>query len=180
MVRPKLDQPDWLLNLCILRENDHFLVLEFDMVINSCLVLAFQVVPRDTCVPCGGSAVLNCSTTAPIHLGGGRILNGAGGQMWRIQNPDGTVTSLSSSMPSRVSAGYEFITSFVNQYTGLRLLDTNSAWNGTTFHCIAFNPTDAREQNNSAAAVTLEVGSECRMHILSPCLTDHRSFITVG
>ena len=132
---------------------------------------AFQVVPRDTCVPCGGSAVLNCSTTAPIHLGGGRIVNGAGGQMWRIQNPDGTVTSLSSSMPSMVPAGYQFISSFVNQYTGLRLLDTNSTWNGTTFQCIAFNPTDAREQNNSAAAVTLEVGSECRMHILSPCLT---------
>ena len=95
-------------------------------------------------------------------------MNGAGGQLWRIQNPDGTVTSLSSSMPSMVPAGYEFI---ANQYTGLRLLDTNSTWNGTTFQCIAFNPTDAREQNNSAAAVTLEVGSECRMHILSPCLT---------
>ena len=119
------------------------------------------MVPRDTCVPCGGSAVLNCSTTALIHLGGGRILIGAGGQLWRIQNPDGTVTSLSSSMPSMVPAGYEFITSLVNQYTGLRLLDTNSNWNGTTFQCIAFNPTDAREQNDSAAAVTLEVGSEC-------------------
>ena len=180
MVWPKPDQPDRLLRLCILRANDHFLVLEFDMVIYSYLVLEFQVVPRDTCVPCGGSAVLNCSTTALIHLGGGRILIGAGGQLWRIQNPDGTVTSLSSSMPSMVPAGYEFISSFQHQYTGLWLLDTNSTWNGTTFQCIAFNPTDTREQNNSAAAVTLEVGSECRMHILSPCLTDHRCFITVG
>ena len=88
-------------------------------------------------------------------------MNGAGGQLWRNQNPDGTVTSLSSSMPSMVPAGYQFISSFVNQYTGLRLPNTNSTWNGTTFQCIAFNPTDAREQNDSAAAVTLEVGSEC-------------------
>ena len=124
---------------------------------------AFQVVPRDTCVPCGGSTVFNCSTTAPTNLGGGRIVNGAGGQMWRIQTPDGTMISLSSSMPSMVPAGYELISSFFNQYTGLRLLDTNSNWNGTTFQCIAFTPADVREQNHSATAVTLEVGGECRI-----------------
>ena len=99
-------------------------------------------------------------------------MNGAGGQMWRIQIPDGTVISLSSSMPSMVPAGYELISSFLNQYTGLRLLDTNSTWNGTTFQCIAFTPADTREQNDSAAAVTLEVGSEYRIFfkILPFCL----------
>ena len=141
------------------------------MVMYSYFSLAFQVVPRDTCLPCGGPAVFNCSTTAPTNLGGGRMVNGAGGQMWRIQNPDGTRISLSSSMPSMMPAGYKLISSFVNQYTGLRLLDTNSTWNGTTFQCIAFTPLDTREQNDSAAAVSLEVGGECRNLVLSPCLT---------
>ena len=136
------------------------------MVIYSYFLLAFQVVPRDTCLPCGGSAVFNCSTTAPTNLGGGRIVNGAGGQMWRIQTSDGTRISLSSSMPSTVPAGYKLVSSFLNHYTGLRLLDTNSTWNGTTFQCIAFTPLDTREQNNSAAAVTLEVGGECRIYVL--------------
>ena len=86
------------------------------------------------------------------------MVNGAGGQLWRIQYPDGTVISLSSSMPSMVPAGYKLISSFVNRYTGLRVLDTNSTWNGTTFQCIAFTPLDTREQNDSSAAVTLEVG----------------------
>ena len=99
------------------------------------------------------------------------MVNGAGGQLWRIQPPDGTTISLSSSMPSMVPAGYKLISSFLNQYTGLRVLDTNATWNGTTFHCIAFTPLDTREQNDSATAVTLEVGGEYRNLVLSPCLT---------
>ena len=123
---------------------------------------AFQVVPSHTCVPCGGQTVFNCSTTAPANLGGGIILEGVGSQLWRIQTPDGTVTNLSSIMPHMVPAGYEFISPYVNVYTGLRVLNTNSTWNGTTFQCIAFDPSNVERQNNSAAAVTLEVGGECR------------------
>ena len=72
--------------------------------------------------------------------------------MWRIQIPDGTVTLLSSNMPNMVPAGYE-----LNEFTGLRVKSVNSSWNGTTFQCIAFVPTNV-ERQNSSAAVTLEVG----------------------
>ena len=87
---------------------------------------------------------------------------GAGSQMWRIQTPDGTVTTLWSNTPGVVHADYEFISPFENVYTGLRVLNTNSTWNGTTFQCIAFDPSNLGRQNNSAAAVTLEVGGERR------------------
>ena len=89
-------------------------------------------------------------------------MEGPGGQMWRIQTSDGTVTTLSSNIPDMVPAGYEFISPFENAYTGLRVLNTNSTWNGTTFQCIAFDTSNEERQNNSAAAVTLEVGGECR------------------
>ena len=127
---------------------------------------AFQVVPSNTCVPCGGSAEFNCSTTAPANLGGGNIVEGVGGQLWMIRNPNGTVTNLSSIMPDMVPAGYEFVAPFLNDFTGLRVLNTTSIWNGTTFQCIAFDPSNLGRQNDSAAAVTLEVGGKCR-NILS-------------
>jgi len=126
---------------------------------------AFQVVPRDTCVPCGGSTVLNCTTIAPVHLVDGTIQNGPGGQMWRIQHPDGRNLSLCSNKPGSVPAGYELISPLEKHdyyYTGLRLFDTNSTWNGTTFQCIALDVNN-HSLNDSAAAVTLEVGSECRI-----------------
>jgi len=85
-------------------------------------------------------------------------VEGAGGQMWRIQTPDGTVTTLSSTMPNMLPTGYELISPFVNEFTGLRVKDTNSSWNGTTFQCIAFVPTNVGVQNDSAAPVLLEVG----------------------
>ena len=78
--------------------------------------------------------------------------------MWRIQVPDGTQTLLSTNMPNMVPAGYELISPFLNEFTGLRVKDTNSSWNGTTFRCIAFVPTNVERQNTSSAAVTLEVG----------------------
>ena len=90
---------------------------------------------------------------------------GVGGQLWRIQSPNGAVTTLSSSMPDSLPPGYELISPHTDEYTGLRVLDTNSTWNGTTFQCIAFTPLDTREQNDSAAAVTLEVGGECRNYM---------------
>ena len=89
-------------------------------------------------------------------------MQGLAGEIWRIQTPDGTVTNLSSNMPHMVPTGYEFISLFVNVYTGLRVLNTNSTWNGTTFQCIAFKTSNVERQNNSAAAVTLELGGECR------------------
>ena len=85
-------------------------------------------------------------------------MEGIGGQMWRIQVPDGTQTLLSTNMPNMVPAGYELISPFLNEFTGLRVKDTNSSWNGTTFQCIAFVPTNVERQNTSSAAVTLEVG----------------------
>ena len=121
------------------------------------------MVPTDTCVPCGGSTEFNCTTTIPINLGEGRIVEGVGGQMWRIQAPDGTVTNLRSNIPDMVPADYEFIAPHnINDFTGLRVLNTSSTWNGTTLQCIAFDPSNVTRQNNSAAAVTLEVGGECR------------------
>ena len=132
------------------------------LVINTFLLcyhfLAFQVVPRNTCVPCGGSAVLNCTTITRLSNSYYEL----GGQLWSIQYPDGTNTSLISNNQSTVPAGYEFISSSCAYcYTGLHLLDTNSAWNGTTFQCIAFDLYNESMQNPSAAEVTLEVGSEC-------------------
>ena len=90
-------------------------------------------------------------------------MKGVGGQLWRIQYPNGTVITLSSSMPDNLPAGYEFTSSSPDGYTGLHLLDANPNWNGTTFQCIAFTPANEEEQNNSATAVTLEVGGEYRM-----------------
>ena len=129
-----------------------------------CIIVypAYQETPSNTCVPCGGSTEFNCSTTAPANLGRGRIVEGAGSQLWRIQTPDGTITNLSSNIPDMVPADYEFISPFQNVYTGLRVLNTNSTWNGTTFQCIAFDPSNVTRQNDSAAAVTLEVGGECK------------------
>ena len=89
-------------------------------------------------------------------------MEGPGGQMWRIQTPDGTVTSLWSNTPGMVHADYEFISPSENVYTGLQVLNTNLTWNGTTFQCIAFHTSDVERQNDSAGAVTLEVGGECR------------------
>ena len=61
-----------------------------------------------------------------------------------------------------VPADYEFIASHnINDFTGLRVPNTNSTLNGTTFQWIAFDPSNVERQNNSAAAVTLEVGGEC-------------------
>ena len=90
-------------------------------------------------------------------------MQGLAGEKWRIQTPDGTVTNLWSDMPHMVPDGYEFIAPHnMNDFTGLRVHNTNSTWNGTTFQCIAFDPSNVERQNDSAAAVTLEVGGECR------------------
>ena len=87
---------------------------------------------------------------------------GLAGQMWRIQTPDGTVTTLSSNIPNMVPADYEFIAPHnIDDFIGLRVLNTTSTWNGTTFQCIAFDPSNLERQNNSASAVTLEVGGKC-------------------
>ena len=67
-------------------------------------------------------------------------------------------------MRDMVPAGYEFISS-MDVVTGLRVNDASSTLNGTTFQCIAFTPLDTSEQNDSAAAVTLEVGGECRINL---------------
>ena len=120
----------------------------------------FQVTPSNACVACGGSAEFNCSTIELFNLGGGVFREGPGGQMWRIQTPDGTITTLTSNIPDMVPADYEFISPFVYVFTGLQVLNTNSTWNGTTFQCIAFDTSNVERQNNSAAAVTLEVGGE--------------------
>ena len=94
-------------------------------------------------------------------------MEAVGGQLWRIQYPDGTVTTISSNMRDIVPAGYELISPpSSNVFTGLRVLDTNSTWNGTTFKCIAFTPANVHEQNDSAKEVILEVGGEYRTCIL--------------
>ena len=91
-------------------------------------------------------------------------MDGPGSQLWRIKTPDGDVTELNSTNPSTArSLGYEFISPHQHVYTGLRVLDTNSTWNGTTFQCIAYTPSNTTRQNDSAPAVTLKVGGECRI-----------------
>lgn len=124
------------------------------------LVLAFLVVPTGTCLPCGRSTVFNCSTTFRINLGGGDFIYGPGGQMWMIQTPNGTNITLSSHNRSMMPSDFEFITPHPHEYTGLRVINTNSNWNGTTFKCIAFSPTNLGRINTSAPAVTMEVGGE--------------------
>ena len=104
--------------------------------------------------------MFNCSTTATHPTGGGNVVLGFGGQLWRIQSPNGTVTTLSSSMPDNVPLGYELVSPHRDEYTGLRVLHTSSTWNGTTFQCIAFTPANEEEQNTSATAAMLEVGGE--------------------
>ena len=118
------------------------------------------MVPTDTCLPCGGQAEFNCSTTYNIPLGGGNFTEGAGGQIWRIQTPGGRSITLSSNMPSMVPMNFEFISTNLHEFTGIRVNNTNSNWNGTIFKCIAFSPTNTHQENTSASAVTLKVG-EC-------------------
>ena len=84
-----------------------------------------------------------------------------GGQKWKITTPDGNVINVTSRMPSKVPAGYELISPFRNEYTGIKVLNTNSNWNGTIFQCIAFSPTNTHQENTSAPAVVLKVGGEC-------------------
>ena len=123
------------------------------------LVLAFQVVPTGTCLPCGGSTEFNCSTTFPINLNG--ILRDIpGGQMWMILTPDGRNIILSSNNRSRIPPDFEFIRPHPHEYTGIRVMNTNSSWNGTTLQCIAFSTTNSQRINTSAPAVTMEVGGE--------------------
>ena len=128
------------------------------------LVLAFLEVPTGTCLPCGGSTIFNCSTTVRINVGGGNFVYGAGGQMWMIQTPDGTSITLSSNNRSMMLPDFEFIQPHLHVYTGLRVKNTNSNWNGTTFQCIAFSPANLGRINKSAPAVTLEVGGECNFN----------------
>ena len=135
----------------------------------SFLVSVFKVVPRDECVPCGGSTIstiFNCTTLADHPIGGGMIAEGVGGQLWSIQYPNGTLTTLVSNMPDNLPADYEFITPSFDEYTGIIVSNISSDWNGTTFQCIAFTPANIEEQNTSAAVVTLEVGGKWKMCVL--------------
>ena len=132
----------------------------------SFLVSVFQVVPTNECVPCGGSTVFNCSTLALHPLVGGGNVEGVGGQLWKINNTNGTQTLLRSNMPNNLPADYEFISPSFDEYTGIRVTNISSSWNGTTFQCIAFTPANIEQRNTSAATVTLEVGGECRTCVL--------------
>ena len=135
----------------------------------SFLVSVFEVVPRDECVPCGGSTIstiFNCTTIADHPIGGGRIVEGVGGQLWSIHNPDGTLTTLVSNKPDDLPLDYTFISPSFDEYTGIMVSNISSDWNGTTFQCIAFTPANIEERNTSAAVVTLEVGGKWRMCVL--------------
>ena len=116
------------------------------------------MVPSNTCVPCGGPTEFYCNTTAFHTLSTGDRRLGTGGQLWRIHFLNGTTLTISSNEPINVPREYQLISPFKDEYSGLRVLDTNPTWNGTTFQCIAFTPENVGEQNDSAAAVTLEVG----------------------
>ena len=134
-----------------------YLLIDDDLL----LVAAFLEVPTGTCLPCGEDTEFNCSTTFRINLGRGQFKDGPGGQMWIIKTPNGTIITLSSNMNSMVPPDFKFISPSLHEYTGLRVMNTNSNWNGTTFQCIAFAPTHLGRINDSAPAVTLKVGGEC-------------------
>ena len=93
-------------------------------------------------------------------------MEGVGGQLWNISNPDGTLTTFISNMPDEVPEDYKFISPSFDEYTGINVSNISSDWNGTTFQCIAFTPANVGERNTSAAPVTLEVGGKCRMCVL--------------
>ena len=136
-----------------------------DRLYNVHLVSAFLVVPNSTCVPCGGQVDFYCSTTTNVSIpdgnGGFRREVGAGGQLWKIKKPDGTVDEIRSNHRASVnSTCYEFL--YSDEYIGLRVLCTSSSWNGTTLQCIAFTPANESQQN-PAPAVLLEVGGVCRI-----------------
>ena len=92
-------------------------------------------------------------------------MEGVGGQLWRIQSPNGNVTTLTSNRPDNLPAQYEFVTPTLDEYTGLIVFNITSIWSGTTFQCIAFTPANEEEQNNSSTVVTLEVEGECKMSV---------------
>lgn len=119
---------------------------------------AFTVVPTNTCVPCGGPTEFYCSTTAFHTLSTGDRRLGTGSQLWMIHFLNGTTLTISSNEPNNVPRGYQLISPSKDEYRGLRVLDADSTYNGATFKCIAFTPENVGEQNDSAAAVTLEVG----------------------
>ena len=125
--------------------------------------IVFQEVPGDSCLPCGGSTQFNCTTIAIHPLGRGNVIEGVGGQLWKIEFPNGSITTLISNTADSIPVQYEFISPTTDEYTGIMVFNTNSRWNGTTFQCIAFTPANEDEKNDSAAAVTLEVGGECRL-----------------
>ena len=91
-------------------------------------------------------------------LGNGLVVEGVGGQLWKIKLPNETVITLRSTTPHMVPAGYEFISPSLDEYTGIMVSNTTQNWNGTTFQCIAFTPANEKEQNSSSAKVVLEVG----------------------
>ena len=119
--------------------------------------------PNNTCLPCGGSTEFNCRANYTIP-----VINrvGPAGQMWKIQTPDGETITLSSNSRNMMHSNFEFISPYSDEYAGLRVKNTNSTWNGTTFQCIAFNVNRVMEQNKSAP-VTLEVGGECNFSYIS-------------
>ena len=126
-------------------------------------VSAFEVVPKPVCIPCGESAEFNCSTRY-LFNSNGTLVDIVGGQLWRIQTPNGTVTNVRSTNLATAMAPFKFINSqYKNEYTGLRVTDTDLTWNGTTFQCIAYASTNLSKQNDSAPAVTLKVEGGCRI-----------------
>ena len=65
-------------------------------------------------------------------------------------------------MPNNLPRDYEFISTSIDEYTGIQVFNISSNWNGTTFQCIAFTPANTEQRNASAATVTLEVEGKPR------------------
>ena len=78
-------------------------------------------------------------------------------------------------MPSTVPSGFEWISPSLHHYTGLRVNNTNSTWNGTTFQCIAFNVNNI-DKKKAAPEVTLEVGGECNVTQVEFCKALYSNF----
>ena len=116
--------------------------------------------PSDTCVLSGQPAEFPCQTLSSTDL--------PAGQEWNITTLGSEsiiFRAASFDIREMLPPAYEWIlmnpTTGVEVVAGLRVVSSESSFNGATFQCIAFRQ---QERNTSAPAATLEIAG--KVHIL--------------
>ena len=119
-----------------------------------------MIAPSDTCVLSGQPADFPCQTLSSTDL--------PAGQEWNITTPGGGSTiyrAATFDLRELLPPAYEWILmntiTGVEVVAGLRVVSSDSSFNGATFQCIAFRQ---QERNTSAPAATLELAG--KVHIL--------------